>query len=277
MKTALVLSGGGAKGRWQAGAIKGLYDSGYKWDIVIGTSVGSINAAGFAVLGPTKLKKMWDGITKPKDILSPSGFFKYPRMAYNVFFKGGLYTLEKLEKILEREIGSKLPTYADDVYACKVSLRDGRVVYTRHTDEDYIKSILASSSIPGAMAPIDEWVDGGVREVAPLKKAIEMGAEKITVILCSPWTETMGVYGGMPSKFLVKNGLRAIDILCHEVFMTDIQKCLHYNTLDGRKTIDLEVWAPDKTPCDTLEFDPPDPEAIWNDGYTTVLGNPVNV
>ena len=45
MKKGLVLEGGGAKGAFQCGAIKALYDNGYTFDGVAGTSIGAINAA----------------------------------------------------------------------------------------------------------------------------------------------------------------------------------------------------------------------------------------
>lgn len=44
-KTALVLSGGGARGAYQAGVWRALDELGIKIDIITGTSVGAINAA----------------------------------------------------------------------------------------------------------------------------------------------------------------------------------------------------------------------------------------
>ena len=44
-KTALVLSGGGARGAYEAGVWQALTELGIKIDIITGTSVGAINAA----------------------------------------------------------------------------------------------------------------------------------------------------------------------------------------------------------------------------------------
>jgi len=41
--TALVLSGGGSKGAFQAGAIKYLLEKGVKFNVIAGTSVGGLN------------------------------------------------------------------------------------------------------------------------------------------------------------------------------------------------------------------------------------------
>lgn len=45
MKRGLVLEGGGAKGAFHCGAVKALYDYGYTFDGVAGTSIGAINGA----------------------------------------------------------------------------------------------------------------------------------------------------------------------------------------------------------------------------------------
>ena len=44
-KTALVLSGGGARGAYETGVWQALTELGIKIDIITGTSVGAINAA----------------------------------------------------------------------------------------------------------------------------------------------------------------------------------------------------------------------------------------
>ena len=44
-KTALVLSGGGSRGAYQAGAWRALDELGIKFDMVVGVSVGAINGA----------------------------------------------------------------------------------------------------------------------------------------------------------------------------------------------------------------------------------------
>ncbi|NLL56588.1 MAG: patatin-like phospholipase family protein [Clostridiales bacterium] len=45
MKIGLVLEGGGAKGAYHVGAVKALYDNGYSFDGVAGTSIGAVNGA----------------------------------------------------------------------------------------------------------------------------------------------------------------------------------------------------------------------------------------
>ena len=53
---ALVMSGGGSNGAWEAGVIWGLVHYGnaddYRWDLVSGVSAGSINSIGIGVWAP---------------------------------------------------------------------------------------------------------------------------------------------------------------------------------------------------------------------------------
>lgn len=64
----LVLEGGGAKGAFHLGAVKALYDNGYTFDGVSGTSIGAINGAIIAQEGGYQLLyDLWTSIT-PNDI-----------------------------------------------------------------------------------------------------------------------------------------------------------------------------------------------------------------
>lgn len=59
MKRALLLEGGGAKGAYQAGAIKALTQKKIFFDAAGGTSIGAINAAFYASRELNKMYKLW--------------------------------------------------------------------------------------------------------------------------------------------------------------------------------------------------------------------------
>jgi NTE family protein len=48
---ALVLGGGGARGALQVGAVRALLEADIRPDLLVGTSIGAINAAGLAIRG----------------------------------------------------------------------------------------------------------------------------------------------------------------------------------------------------------------------------------
>lgn len=66
-KIIYVFQGGGALGSFQVGGVNALYQAGYRADMVVGISIGGINAAIIAGNPPenriAKLKQFWDKIT----------------------------------------------------------------------------------------------------------------------------------------------------------------------------------------------------------------------
>jgi hypothetical protein len=76
MKTAFVLSGGGNLGAIQAGMLKGLWEAEIRPDLVIGTSVGAINAAWVGSHGRDadieELCNLWRSIRRADVFPSPS-------------------------------------------------------------------------------------------------------------------------------------------------------------------------------------------------------------
>ena len=70
-RKALALAGGGAKGSFEVGAARCLYDVfGYRPDLVTGASVGALNAAKLAE-GPAalpQLEQLWKDMTGPQDL-----------------------------------------------------------------------------------------------------------------------------------------------------------------------------------------------------------------
>ncbi|KKK57020.1 hypothetical protein LCGC14_3058690, partial [marine sediment metagenome] len=253
-----------------------LHDRGYRWNVIVGTSVGSINAAAYAMLGPERLSNLWaTDVRSNADILSPSGVWRYIKGPYNFMFKGGFYNLDPTRNILNRYLLGKTPTFCEDVYCCKVSLKTGRVVYAHHSEEDFIESILGSSSIPGIMQPVGEWADGALNEHSVIKKAIVEGADRITIILCDQFEPKSWIRKNAPFGLAIKNILRTANVIAHEVLIRDISKCMMYNDNPTKRFIELEVYAPLSETVGTLEFGPKDPHNIWKRGYSVGQCNPV--
>src|SRR3954463_8601557 len=74
-KIAVVLSGGGNRGVAQVGMLRALVEAGVRPDVVVGTSVGSLNGAGLArdpsPAGIDTLTEVWLGIDRER--LFPDG------------------------------------------------------------------------------------------------------------------------------------------------------------------------------------------------------------
>src|SRR5487761_785486 len=68
VRTAFVLSGGGSLGALQVGMLRALAESGIKPDMLIGPSVGAVNAAFMGgtpdLEGATQLGEIWRGLRR---------------------------------------------------------------------------------------------------------------------------------------------------------------------------------------------------------------------
>lgn len=265
MKTVVVLSGGGAKGSMQVGIFKYLYEQGLRPDAIYGTSVGNLNACGYAYLGLDGLLEFWSKIKKNSHV------FKLNWSAL-ILRAGGLFHAKPLRGLIEECVKDKQPQIP--CYSCVVDLMTGEIKYGKAGEPDYVDYVVASASIPGLCEPIGNLVDGGVREQSPLKKAIQEGADKIVVILCSPWQENPDP---KPLGNWISNILRTTDVMAHEIFLNDIKECAWYNENlpEGKRRIEIEVYAPEKLVIDSLDFTQNKIQPAIQYGYEQAKKGPV--
>ncbi len=260
---ALVLSGGGAKGSFQVGALDYLINKkGLNFDLVCGVSVGALNGALIAQGDLEKLKSIWLNIKSRRDIFRKRwGFIPRVGPALGALLgKDSLYDNSPLGKLIDEYVDlDKLNRSGRILRVGTVSLYDGRYYSIPGTHSDLKKLILASATIPIAFSPINisrdlmSMVDGGVRNITPLREAIDLGAEEIYVILCSPLElqKTKSDY-----KNSIEIALRTLEILTNEIYNNDIKVCLRNNNRPDKKFIDLKIIRPKKPVGDTLAFNP---------------------
>ena len=60
MKRALVLSGGGSKGAYEAGFLKAFEEAGLSFDLVTGTSIGALNGALIVMNKREAIDELWN-------------------------------------------------------------------------------------------------------------------------------------------------------------------------------------------------------------------------
>lgn len=164
MKTAHVYGGSGFLMYVHLGAAQCLYDHDSKPDVIVGTSGGSI-VGGFLAGG----REPKEALEISKEILPES----FVRFNWKCFSRDhwGLFTLAKLETVLERFVPEKfcdvkIPLY---VIATDVARQEAAVFSNEHTPiVSVAKAIRASSSVPVLFdtVPFDDcdclYTDGGV-------------------------------------------------------------------------------------------------------------------
>lgn len=191
MAIALVLAGGGARGSYHIGAWQALIEMGYKFDIVTGTSVGSLNGTLVALDDFDVAKSMWLSIDDRDVMELPHKLISHETVDFvKHFAKEGGVSLSPLENMIVR--------FVDEDKVRASSCRYGLVtvnVNTRKPLELTIDEIpqgklvdymLASSAWVPFLQPrtIDgeKYIDGGFYDNLPRNLAARMGADEIVEV-----------------------------------------------------------------------------------------------
>lgn len=181
---ALVLSGGGAKGAWEAGAAAALIERGVPVRVVAGSSAGALNAAMLADGRLDRLEALWRSVTRAQVYgLRPGVFFAglLPGWltllaldhAGSLFDPAPLRTLIAGALDLERVRASptRLLVVTTDLAARTPRIFDNATVS--------VDALMAAAAVPGAFPPVMVdgalLVDGGLTARAPVLEALDAG------------------------------------------------------------------------------------------------------
>jgi NTE family protein len=193
--TALVLAGGGTRGALQIGMLQVLAEHGFVPDRIYGTSVGAVNGVAFAGdptrAGVQRMTDIWMDLTR--DDVYPQGRLHGPWMYLQQ--RDSVFTNSGLRKVIEDGIDyERLEDARIPVEVVATSLTDGQERW--FTYGSAIDAVLASTAIPAIFPPVevggDRYIDGAVVNNVPLRRAIDAGATRIVVLLCTPPTYTPG-------------------------------------------------------------------------------------
>lgn len=276
---ALVLSGGGARGAYQVGALKYLInDLGLRYDILCGVSVGALNCGFLSMFrndekrdGLDKLIEIWENISTPKVY---KRWFPFGR-AHSLWEKS-LYNSQPLIDLVRRDLHlDKVRSSGKLVGVGAVSLSTGKYRTFTQDDDSFVDGVLASSSFPAFLKPIliegELYTDGGVKEVTPLKQAIDFGADAVDVIMCSPLQPSEGF---VENNNTIDVATRTIGLMNDDVMVNDIKMALMYNELvslggaPGKRFVDIKMIYPNQSlDIESLSFDHDKIMKIMSQGY----------
>ena len=183
-RDAFVLSGGGSLGAIQVGALQALMDGGIRPDVLVGCSVGALNAA-FLAVDPSRdrmsdLESLWLSLNRA-DVFPAS---RRSIAGHLVRRDTHLYEPQGLLDLVDRLVPAKdLADLAVPVHIVTTDLFSGQPVWW--TSGDPRQVLVASASLPGLFPPValagSLHVDGGVTCPVPVQRAVELGAERIWV------------------------------------------------------------------------------------------------
>ncbi|GAB3167798.1 patatin-like phospholipase family protein [Telluribacter humicola] len=245
---ALILGGGSIKGAYQVGAVQAVLESGYEPDMIYGVSVGALNstflvneagrqaieekAIKWSTVG-RKLLEFWiKNIAQPQDIA-----LLRSRMALGVYtlmsrYDGVLDPTPLHNTIRQNVEGFILRNSPIKLKVGAVNITSGELIYASPQDEFFMEYVLASASLPMLMPAIpigsvkDIYMDGGLREVAPVRQAIEDGATEVVIIACH--SKKIYHQEGFSHRNLVSLFERVRDITVNQIVNNDINWAENY-------------------------------------------------
>jgi NTE family protein len=229
-KTALVLSGGGAKGAFQVGAEQYAREvRGYHWDVIAGVSVGALNGVMLGMEKYQELLDTWNTIANDKVY---SGGFNLFSVIKLLLGAKSFYGNQPLQQLLKMQL--EPDRIKADLRMGAVSLFNGEYTQFNKESPNLAAGILASTVIPVIWEPVEvspeyrSMVDGGVRNISPIGDVLDTDPDEIVIINCSP-------IAADPLKSdlgdVVKIGLRALDIAMNELFVSDMREFERINYL----------------------------------------------
>lgn len=281
MRKALVLSGGGSKGAFQVGVLKRwMGDWGLDYDIMCGVSVGALNVAGLAhtPYGQPQVAVKWLEDFWLSKVTGTDAIYRRwrPFGRLHSLWKKSVYDSSPLIRLVKDHIDmSKVPTNGRKVAVGVVCLDTGEHVFGTEQDPRFADWVLASSSFPVFMTPIEIdgklYSDGGIVNITPLGQAIRMGADEIDVVICSdPFAR--GEWGASKKVAVPDQIVRTLSLMSDKVARFDIQEVGLKNDLANinpkYRRIKVRVVIPSRAlGIDSLTFDPADTRRLIQQGY----------
>lgn len=201
-KIALSLEGGGARGAYQIGAVKALFENGYKFDAIVGTSIGAINGAYIAQGDFDKIYSMWQTMSfkdlfdldnevmkRTFDINLDINSIKYLSKKLGEALKNKGMDTEKMRQILEEGIDEEKIRKSDILYGlvtmCLSDINGEEKYIDEIPEGKLVDYILASANLPVFKRSIinnKKYLDGGAWDNCPVHMLEEKGYNKVIAI-----------------------------------------------------------------------------------------------
>jgi predicted patatin/cPLA2 family phospholipase len=284
---ALIISGGGSKGAFAGGVAQYLMEvQGYKYDMFIGTSTGSLLISHLALNKALKIKDVYTSVDQ-NSIFSNCPFFVkqihgYDQISINHFNVlknlikgrktfGESQNLKKLifdsfspEEFEELKAGNK------DIVVTVSNLSLNEVEYksiNEYSYEDFCEWIWISCNYIPFMSLVKkngcEYADGGFGSMAPIEEAIKRGATEIDAIILR--TEVT-YFNRLPSKNVFS--------LITNLFGFMLDRIENQNVRIGKfvavnnDAIINFYYTPTVLTTNSLIFDKIKMESWWESGYS---------
>ena len=267
-KATLVLEGGATRGIFTSGALDYLMERDLYFSDVIGVSAGSCNAVDYVSRQPGRTR----------DCMIPTD--KEGKYYYGIRDFVKETSLMNMDLIFDKYPKELLPfdfeTYFNSEINCQIVTTNcltGKAEYmTEDSDNDRLMKLCRASSSMPLLTPIVNidnvpYLDGGLADSVPIRRAQQMENEKIVVIL----TKNQGYRKSVLSPTMqrvYKRAYKSYPNLIRTIFRRSFEYNKTMNYLDQlEKRGEIFILRPQVKPVSRLERNKETLHAFYEHGY----------
>ena len=283
---ALVISGGGSKGAFAGGVAEYLINEcKYHYDILVGTSTGSLLVPLLAIEEIEKLKSVYTNVCQ-KDIFSINPFTISKKNGettvginhFNIVLQfllgrktfGNSSNLRNLiPKIFCREDYEKVKALGKKVVVTVANLSTDNIEYKYLRDVTYDDFCdwmwISTNFVPFMSLAIKngyEYADGGFGDFVPIQEAVNIGAKEIDVIVLNPRIPQIKKIHSTNAFNLL---MSSFDFMLHQIGKDD----MIIGMLESRySNVKVNFYhTPRKLTEISFVFEPAIMKSWWKEGY----------
>ena len=184
-KVGLVLEGGSLRGLYSSGVLDIMMDNNIEIDCIVGTSAGALFGPNYFSKQRGRAIRYNKRYCKDKRNISMLSFFLTGNVVNKRF---AYYKITKKLDIFDNDTYMKSNK---ELYVTATNIKTAQTEYFKITDviKD-MEKLRATSAIPIVTRPVkigkERYLDGGISDSIPIKKCMELGCDKIIVVLTQP-------------------------------------------------------------------------------------------
>ncbi len=263
MKTGLVLEGGAMRGMYTSGVLDTFLDNGISFDGIIGVSAGALFGANFLSKQKGRSLRYSQKYNGDKRYMGIGSLLKTGNLINTDFAYNTVpFTLDVFDNDTFMASGTPF-------YAVITNISTGNTEYVRITNVfEQMDVLRASASMPFVSKPVKIgsrlYLDGGVTDSIPYKKLLDMGYDRIIVIL----TRDIDYRKKPMSSFLINTCYKKYPEFReklkkrHEMYNSSVQRLMEYE----QKGIALVVRPSRPIEIGRMEKDPQKLQRIYDLG-----------
>lgn len=184
-KVGLVLEGGSLRGLYSAGVLDIMMDNDINVDCIVGTSAGALFGPNYFSKQRGRAIRYNKRFCKDRRNISMLSFLLTGNVVNKKF---AYYRITKELDIFDNETFIKS---GKELYVTATNIESGKCEYFKIDDvlKD-MEKLRATSAIPIMTKPVKidgkRYLDGGVSDSIPIEKCLELGCDKVIIVLTQP-------------------------------------------------------------------------------------------